>query len=234
MARGKRYTVHEYNDEEEQPQSDDYMTDEEREEEANFENKDEAEIEKITEEGYGKDYEDGNWDNPDEAPPNESVPEDYDSADYEDKRAEEVSGSAEYSGSAEQSEEEDYSESEEPSVHEFNGSGARLSVGSITGERMLLDEDGFPIFENHEFDDFDLRRWSKRDTKLAKGPDYSYDYNTYQERESRTTVSTPVLTTSIAPETTSINSTVPTNVTQPTEPTNSTVPTEIEKEESAT
>lgn len=195
MTRGKRYTVHEFNQESGEPQDD-------SREDENFQFKDQAELEKITEDGYGKDYEDGLWEDPNAAPSTESaleIPDDYDSADYEDKRREEDSGSAE---SPEHSAEAGSPEYED-SVENASGHSGRYSTGSIFGEQMLLDEDGFPLFEHSSEDDADLRRWSKRDTILAEGPVYggSKDYEGYSENEAVKNPQRPqqVLTTTILP-----------------------------------
>lgn len=191
MSRGKRYTVHEYNTEDEEPSGED----------ENFQFKDQAELEKITEEGYGQDYEDGLWEDPNATPSSEStseIPDDYDSADYEDKRREEDVSGADTSGSVERSEE---ATSEYDDYDDDGGSnessGGKTSVGSISGDHMKLDEFGFPVFEKYEDVDVDLRRWTKRDTMLAQGPDY--DYGGYNEDVETTSAPKPVLTTTEAP-----------------------------------
>lgn len=206
LQRAKRYSVTEPTSAE----SEEPRRREESEEEENFEFKDDAEIEKIVEEGYGKDYEDGLWGeeylvNP-ASTQNSEMPEDYDSADYEDKRAEEVSGSAaemsesvEAYGSAE-GRSPDYEDSVEPSVEDpapFNF-GGKFSFGSIFGDRMMLDEDGFPMFDN-KLASSDL---FKRDTKGVKGSsifDSIFD--------SKLNVGNNVLTTTSMPETVSNNTT---------------------------
>lgn len=155
------------------------------EEDENFQFKDQAELEKVVEEGYGKDYEDGNWEDPNATPSGEeNIPEDYDSADYEDKRAEEDSGSAadtsasvEYSASVEDSP--DFVDSVEPPLDDKN---FLFSVGSIFGDRMLLDADGFPMFDT-KYGSSDLRSvWAKKD----KSKDNFKDYTNYFESEART------------------------------------------------
>lgn len=200
LQRTKRYSVTESSSGE----SAEPRRTEESEEEENFEFKDEAEIEKIVEEGYGKDYEDGLWG--EEYLPNSGsaqssdMPADYDSADYEDKRAEEVSGSAaEMSGSVEaygsaEGRSPDYQDSIEASVEDpspFNF-GEKFSFGSIFGDRMPLDENGFPMFEN-KFGSSDL---FKRDTQVVKGPgifDILFD--------NKSNVANNVLTTTQSPQT---------------------------------
>lgn len=187
MSRGKRYTVHEYNTED----------GEASEEDENFQFKDQAELEKITEEGYGKDYEDGLWEEPVSTSPSAEattdIPEDYDSADYENKRAEVDSGSAE-----ERSEEPatDYDDYDEAGSNESG----RTVVGRISGETTQPDEFGFPVFKKHVHED-DFRRWSKRDTFLAQGPEYDHFYADYVEAQATTRDPKPVLTTTEPPTT---------------------------------
>lgn len=192
--RAKRYSVKEYSSESGETRADDDYS----EEDENFQFKDQAELEKVVEEGYGKDYEDGKWEDPN-APPSgeEDIPEDYGSADYEDKRAEEDSGSAadtsasvEYSASEDDSP--DFVDSVEPPLDDKN---FLFSVGSIFGDRMLLDAEGFPMFDN-KYGSSDLRSvWAKKD----KSKDNFKDYANYYESEARTSHPQQFNTTTGAP-----------------------------------
>lgn len=216
--------MREYSSESGEPINNDYS-----EEDENFQFKDQAELEKVVEDGYGKDYEDGNWEDPNAPPSGEQdTPEDYDSADYEDKRAEVDSGSAadtsasvEYSASVEDSP--DFVDSVEPPVDDKN---FLFSVGSIFGDRMLLDADGFPLFDN-KYGSSDLRSvWAKKDLKAK---DNFKDYANYYESEARSShpqhvnVTTPSPLQAVSSNNSSSNSTNTTLAERIDRPTESTI-----------